>query len=50
MCAFHQAADVRRFADWFDLERQTTRPYVATTPGLLRDIAEGMLLWLGFQL
>lgn len=50
MCAFHKAADVRRFADWFDLERQTARPYVATRPGLLRDIAEGMLLWLAFQL
>jgi cardiolipin synthase len=50
MCAFHKAADVQRFADWFDLERRTARPYVATRPGLLRDIAEGMLLWLAFQL
>jgi cardiolipin synthase len=50
MCAFHKAVDVRRFADWFDRERQTARPYVATAPGLIPDIAEGMLLWLGFQL
>ena len=50
MCAFHKAADVKRFAGWFDLERQTARPYVATPPGLIRDVAEGMLLWLGFQL
>jgi len=50
MCAFHKAADVQRFADWFDRERQTARPYVATAPGLIPDIAEGMLLWLGFQL
>lgn len=50
MCAFHVTDDVRRFADWFDQERQTARPYVAKAPGLIRDIAEGMLLWLGFQL
>ena len=50
MCAFHKAADVQRFADWFDLERQSARPYVAIAPGLIPDIAEGMLLWLGFQL
>jgi cardiolipin synthase len=50
MCAFHKADDVRRFAAWFDLERQTARPYVATRPGLIRDVAEGMLLWLAFQL
>jgi cardiolipin synthase len=50
MCAFHQSHDVQRFSDWFDLERTTAQPYVATAPGLARDIAEGMLLWLGFQL
>lgn len=50
MCAFHPPADVQRFADWFDQERGTAQPYVATAPGLARDIAEGMLLWLGFQL
>jgi cardiolipin synthase len=50
MLAFHKTTDVRRFADWFDLERMTARPYVATQPGLIRDAAEGMLLWLGFQL
>lgn len=50
MCAFHHPADVQRFSDWFDLERTTAQPYVATAPGLARDIAEGMLLWLGFQL
>jgi cardiolipin synthase A/B len=50
MFAFHKAADVRRFADWFDLERRTARPYVPAAPGLMRDVAEGMLLWMGFQL
>ena len=50
MCAFHAPGDVRRFADWFDHERSAAAAYVAAQPGLGRDIAEGMLLWLGFQL
>ena len=50
MVAFHQAADVRRFAVWFDRERDHCHLYTATQPGLIRDVAEGMLLWIGFQL
>lgn len=50
MMAFHHPGDVQRFTAWFDRERTTAKPYVAKTPGLVRDIAEGMLLWLGFQL
>ena len=50
MVAFHKAPNVRRFAAWFDQERGPARPYVATQPGLIGDVAEGMLLWLGFQL
>ncbi|MCW5668370.1 MAG: PLDc N-terminal domain-containing protein [Hydrogenophaga sp.] len=50
MCAFHPSADVQRFEDWFDQERGAAQPYVPTQPGLVRDIGEGMLLWLGFQL
>jgi cardiolipin synthase len=50
MLAFHKSDDVRRFADWFDTERETAQPYLASRPGLVRDVAEGMLLWVGFQL
>ncbi|MCW5654812.1 phospholipase D-like domain-containing protein [Hydrogenophaga sp.] len=50
MCAFHGQDDVRRFGDWFEHERQRARPWAAKPPGLARDLAEGMLLWLGFQL
>lgn len=50
MMAFHKDADVRRFADWFEAEKAPATRYVAKRPGLVRDIAEGMLLWLGFQL
>lgn len=50
MVAFHQRHDIRRFGAWFDGERALARPYVAAPPGLVRDVAEGTLLWLGFQL
>jgi cardiolipin synthase len=50
MVAFHESADVRRFGAWFADECKAAYPYTATPPGLVRDVAEGMLLWLGFQL
>lgn len=50
MVAFHGADHVRGFAAWAEHERQAAQPYVAKRPGLARDVAEGMLLWLGFQL
>jgi cardiolipin synthase len=50
MVAFHETADVQRFADWFEHERLTAQRCRPTQPGLLRDVTEGMLLWLGFQL
>jgi cardiolipin synthase len=50
MLAFHDAADVHRFGDWYARERQSARLYTLRKPGLLRDVAEGMVLWVGFQL
>jgi cardiolipin synthase len=50
MVAFHAAADVQRFAAWFEHERSAARPYLPKAAGLVRDIAEGTLLWVGFQL
>lgn len=50
MMVFHETADVRRFADWFLREKQSARLYTLRKPGLLRDVAEGMVLWVGFQL
>ena len=50
MVAFHKTSDVLRFAAWSDQERASAHAYVETQPGLIRDVAEGMLLWLGFQL
>lgn len=50
MVAFQSAHDVQRFAAWFEHERQGARPYRAQPPGLVRDLLEGMLLWVGFEL
>ena len=50
MFAFHAAADVQGFADWFAQECSSARRYAGQRPGLVRDVAEGLLLWLGFQL
>jgi cardiolipin synthase len=50
MTAFHDTDDVQRFAGWFERERSTAHGFVARPPGLVRDLAEGMLLWVGFQL
>ena len=50
MMAFHEPADVQRFDHWFRHEKQSARPYTLRKPGLLRDVAEGMVLWVGFQL
>jgi cardiolipin synthase len=50
MVAFYEPADVRRFAAWIDGERQLATRFEPTPPGLLRDLAEGLLLWLAFQL
>jgi len=50
MVAFQSAADVQRFAAWFEHERVTAQRFGAKRPGLARDLAEGMVLWVGFQL
>ncbi|MCG3143623.1 MAG: Major cardiolipin synthase ClsA [Gammaproteobacteria bacterium] len=50
MVAFHKAADVRRFAAWFADEQAASQPCVPTQPGIVRDVVEGLLIWLAFQL
>ena len=50
MIAFYEPADVRRFADWIEAERATATRFVPKAAGLLRDLSEGLLLWLAFQL
>ena len=50
MVAFYAAADVQRFAGWIERHRDEAKRYEARTPGLLRDLTEGLVLWLAFQL
>ncbi|MET0963734.1 MAG: phospholipase D-like domain-containing protein [Noviherbaspirillum sp.] len=50
MVAFYAAADIRRFADLVEQHRAAAHPYRAARPGLWRDLSEGLVLWLGFQL
>lgn len=50
MVAFHDQASVGQFRDWFEAARSRARLHVPARPGLARDVAEGLLLWLAFQL
>ena len=50
MVAFHDRGDVARFAAWGERERSTAARYMAQRPGWIADIAEGLVLWAGFQL
>ena len=50
MVAFYEPADVRRFAEWIEKERAGAVRFEPKEPGLLRDLSEGLLLWLAFQL
>lgn len=50
MVAFHDAPAVQAFARWFEQERALARRSQPARAGLLRDVGEGLVLWVGFQL
>ena len=50
MVAFYRPADIAAFTAWIDAERRVASAYRAQSPGLFRDLAEGLVLWLAFQL
>lgn len=50
MISFYEPTDVKRFAQWIELQRTQAVLYHPQPPGLWREIAEGLLLWLAFQL
>ena len=50
MVAFYEPVDVQRFSDWIECERLGAVRFHPREPTLLRDLAEGLLLWLAFQL
>ena len=50
MIAFYDRKAVRGFARWIEARQAECVPYVAQRAGLGREVAEGLLLWLAFQL
>ncbi|PWW47867.1 cardiolipin synthase [Melaminivora alkalimesophila] len=50
MTAFYDEADVRWLSDWCAQQVAQARPYAAHRPSLLRDMGEGVVRALGFQL
>jgi cardiolipin synthase len=50
MVAFYAATDVRHFAAYVDKHRESADRYAVRKPSLLRDLMEGLVLWLAFQL
>ena len=50
MVAFHDGDAVQRFGAWFEREKAQAGRYAPHRAGLLADVAEGLVLWVGFQL
>ncbi|MEF7615842.1 phospholipase D-like domain-containing protein [Aquincola sp. MAHUQ-54] len=50
MVAFHDTPAIDAFARWFEQEKALARPAAPARAGLLRDVGEGLVLWVGFQL
>jgi cardiolipin synthase len=46
----HSTDTVQRFTAWFDRTRRDAQRFEAREPGWLRDMGEGLILWMGFQL
>jgi cardiolipin synthase A/B len=50
MVAFYDPDAVRRFAHWIARQRAAAERYRGERPGLLREMGEGLVRWLAFQL
>ena len=50
MVAFHDGDAVARFASWFERELVAAQRLSPPRAGMVADVAEGLVLWLGFQL
>ncbi len=50
MVGFYRTADVQQLAQWIERQRHGARPYEARRPGLARELGEGAIRWLAFQL
>ena len=50
MVAFHDRRAIAAFVAWFEREHLSARQHKPRRAGLVRDVGEGLVLWLGFQL
>ena len=50
MVAFYDRPAVMGFLRWVEARQGECTPYRYHAPGAVREIAEGLLLWLAFQL
>lgn len=50
MVAFFDPTEVERFAHWIGRHRATAERYRGQRPGLVREMGEGLVRWLAFQL
>jgi cardiolipin synthase len=50
MVAFYDRSVVQDFAHWIALQQRGATPYRPRPPGLLREMVEGLVRWVAFQL
>ena len=50
MVGFYRPEHVARFAGWILRQREGALPYQARSPGVARELREGVIRWLAFQL
>jgi cardiolipin synthase len=50
MVAFYDRKAIRRFSRWIDARREESAPYLAQPASVVRELGEGVILWLAFQL
>jgi cardiolipin synthase A/B len=50
MVSFYESTDIKRFVKWIEHQQNVAVSYRADPPRFWREIAEGLLIWLAFQL
>jgi len=50
MIAFYEPSVVQSFAQWIEGQRSSATRYRPRPPGLVRELVEGMVRWVAFQL
>ncbi len=50
MVAFYDKTQVLQFSEWIDHQRNQAALYEARSPGVVREVGEGLVRWMAFQL